>query len=223
MRSVLVLLFMTLMATQASAVFCVSAHRLDTSVLNIVSPKLNAARLKAGEFKDTEFRTLQESWLENITPLGSRKDMFRATIQGHAVIGKKDPKGKLKEAAWVQELNSIGLGPKLHGLVKRGEDTYFIMADVGGINTQTALSAPAGFKLNAEVIKEMRRQLDIMIENGIYPFDIQFQISLDRKRVTLIDPEMFSIMERGTSHTLASKLTLDTLMMNWRMDDRIED
>lgn len=223
MRSALILFVMMFLGFEAGAVFCVSAHRFDRGVNGVVTPRMNAARLKDKTYKTTEFRSLQEAWLENVAPLGARKDLFRATIQGHAVIGKKLPDGNLKEAAWLQELNAIGLGPKLHGLVQRGNDTFFVMADVGGINTQVALLAPSGFKLNTEVMNEMKRQLGVLLENGVYPFDIQFQVSADRKKVVLIDPEMFQMREPGPSLDLQGRMALETIFLNWRMDDRVED
>lgn len=221
MRAGLILLFMVLMGASASAQFCVSAHRFDIRALGSLSPRMNAARLQAGVFHVTEFRRLQEDWLRDVTPLGARQDLFRATIQGHAVIAKRAV--NLKEAAWLQELNAVGLGPKLHGLVEKGDALFVVMADVGGVNTQVPMLAPAGFKLSASAVAEMKRQLGVLLENGVYPFDIQFQVSADGRRVVLIDPEMFHMRAPGAELDRQGRMALETVLLNWRLEGRVED
>lgn len=215
-------LLLSLISLRAGAVNCVSVHSFDRSPARPLGV-FNADRLRNQDFELTQFPQLQEGWLQNPQTFKNRGDMFRASLQGLAVIGKKVPKGNLKEAAWVQELNRLGLGPKLHGLVEKNNDLYFVMTDVGGINTQMALTAPVGFKLNADVMREMERQKNILVEHGIFPVDIQFQISLDRKRVVLIDPEAFQIRDAGQELERQAQQTLTTVVMNWRMDDRVED
>lgn len=229
MRSLVLLMSLVLAGGNAGADFCLSAHGLNRLLPaasgahgEFSSGGFNAQRLRDRNFRMTDFRSLQDAWLTNVSPVGSRRDMFRAELQGHAVVGKLLPHRNLKEAAWLQELNHLGLGPKIHGIVERNHEWYVIMADVGGVNTQLPMAAPTGFSLNARVITEMKRQTRILLDHGIFPLDLQFQVSHDLSRVTLIDPQMFSLRDSAADLEFQGRIAIETILRNWQLDGRYQ-
>lgn len=150
----------------------------------------SGAWLAAGRFTPEDFNALAPQDLTNLATDRPGPRLFTATYQGQTVIGKRVPGGKLREAAWLRELNKLGVGVKLHGLVRlRDGELYFVMENVPGINTNQPIFG-AVIKQNA--FAEMRRQFEILAANEIFPVDLQFQVSPSGK-VAIVDPEYFEI------------------------------
>lgn len=205
-----------------AAVNCSKAHELGSLVQSLTQTSFNRERLVRDHFDVAEFSEVPSTQLENVREFENRADLFHADWNGQPVIGKKLRRGSLREAAWIQELNKIGLAVKFLGLSKVQGQLYLIVVDVGGVNTQMLMLAPEGFNLNYHLVVEMRRQLKIMIDHRIYPLDLQFQLSRDRKQALIIDPENFQLWAPGTDQSHKTRMALQTVLLNWQMSDHVD-
>lgn len=153
----------------------------------------SAQWLEAGKFLPSDFAPIPARELTDIVNGKPGPRLFTATYQGETVVGKRATFGKLKEAAWLRELNKLGLGAKLHGLtIAKDGDYFFVMEHVPGINTN---QPNFGTSIKKSAFEEMRRQFEVLAAHDIFPVDLQFQVARDG-RVAIVDPEYFEI-KRG--------------------------
>lgn len=122
----------------------------------------------------------------------------------------------LDEALWLKELNEMGLGAKLYGIVSIKGDQYMVMERIDGYNTNRRYYPKVDIPESA--VEEMRRQFQLLVSNGIIPRDLQFQVSYDFKRVVLVDPEFF---ERGSLSPRATDLFWQKFLLVLEEDFRI--
>lgn len=172
-------------------------------------------KLEPARQRDGLLPVIQVSELTNLKTGEDARFIF-AEYKGQPVIGKELPKegsykpawvinlisrdaritsaeelyrGPFYEAIWLKELNDIGLGAKFYGIVSFNGERYILMERIDGYNTNLYYNPKIDIPESA--LREMRRQFQVLISNGIAPYDLQFQISFDRKRVVLVDPEFF--------------------------------
>ncbi|KYG63905.1 hypothetical protein AZI86_13895 [Bdellovibrio bacteriovorus] len=154
------------------------------------------------------------------------KDLPRGHFEGllgdKKVFIKKLRASSETELAWLEKINSLGLGVELYGTLKIQDQTYAVMEFFEGVNTQIPMMAPSGFILTKKALGEIQRQAAVLAENQIIPVDLQFQISLDGQSVKIVDPELF---KQASSVAEARAQTLNIFMglkLPWMMEGKLE-
>lgn len=186
-----------------------------------LNSSIHLQRLKIRQFSLNEFPTVAAHNIQILQDAG--RNNYIAKVDNSVVFLKKLKSSSLREAAWLQELNKIGLGVQFHGITQINGHHYMIIADASGVNTQMPMAAPDGFILTAHTIAEMKRQVDLLAAHSIYPIDLQFQISLDQTKITLIDPEFFEVRDESNRNHHSANTLLNSIIMLWSMDGRTPD
>lgn len=148
---------------------------------------------------------------------------FEALLNdGQRIFLKKLRGGSETEIAWLQKINSLGLGVELLGRIKIQDQNYAVLEYFEGVNTQIPMMAPSDFILSKVAITEIRRQTTILAANGIIPVDLQFQVSLDGKSVKIVDPELFQMAQAPEEAGAKSQSILMNLLMPWTLEGKAE-
>ncbi|PIS11153.1 MAG: hypothetical protein COT73_05410 [Bdellovibrio sp. CG10_big_fil_rev_8_21_14_0_10_47_8] len=132
----------------------------------------------------------------------------------------RNPESLASEAAWLTRLNGLGLGPRYHGTTMLEGKRALVMDFVPGAITQFPMAAPADIVLTPGMIREMKRQVNILYENQIWPLDLQFIVN-QKRQVVITDPELFKLNSSYTKEDYDKILT--QILILWKMDDRIID
>lgn len=167
-------------------------------------------------------RLLPDS-LEGLTPLSRTRGFYRARLGDREVFVKVPRRTGpgLNEGEWLRVLNRLGLGPRLIGRARIQEQEAWVMEYIRGTNTQFPLAAPAQVRLTPSLIGQMRAQVDLLYREGIWPLDLQFLLTPDGRAV-LMDPELFVLRPRPEKTRAEYDRLLDQIIMNWRLDDRVD-
>lgn len=172
-------------------------------LLNTRQSTFSRDRLAVGRFERAEFPEIPPQELSGLVLGRPTERLFTAHYNGIEVMGKRLNHGSLKEAAWLQELNKLGLGVRFYGLTEIQGRLFFVMEKVPGYNTNVL---NFGVVISSATVKEMRRQFDILTSNDIFPIDMQFQVGRDGQKVKIVDPEVFEIRAQ----------TPDRIEKHWR-------
>lgn len=122
--------------------------------------------------------------------------LFTALYQGREVFIKIDRANEMTEAYWLSFLNRFDIGPKFFGVTMMNGRPAIVMERIDGLNIKNPGSTGAFITL--KMIAEMKRQLAVVYDLGIYPHDPQFMVSKDK--VVLIDMGSFEGAEISRSH-----------------------
>ena len=161
----------------------------------------------------------------SIESLGELTGLSRGHFAGHLGPKKvfiKKLRASSHELIWLERLNSLGLGVKLYGKTKIQDQTFAVIDFVEGINTQMPMMAPGDFRLSKESVIEIRRQAEILADNQIIPVDLQFQVSNEGSKITLIDPELFKAAPDIKTAKQQTNAILNGLFMPWMMEGKID-
>lgn len=166
--------------------------------------------------KGFQYTEIPFEHLDKVQPLGR---FHRGLLNGQDVFIKTLRAQSSSELNWLIRLNSWGLGPKLLGVTQLNGQIQLVLETINGINTQFPMMAPEDFRLTQKIVAEMQRQTKILAEHHVSPLDLQFLISLDCNRVTLIDPELFSIDQSITEDQVMRYL--NSILRNWKIMNRL--
>lgn len=158
---------------------------------------LSSTSVPAAPFCHDLFKVRQpmeiEGPLEGRRPIPRKARFFEAVLAGERVFVKPLRGDSKAEAHWLSRINQLGLGVKLKGITRIEDKLHLVTEFAEGFNTNEVMFAAVAKAFpHEEVLKEMKRQFEVLIENGILPVDLQFQISLDGKSVKIVDVESFT-------------------------------
>lgn len=196
----------------------VKIHGLLILLSLLYAPLLWAGPSCQSVFSQENGRGVENVSITTALPRGH----FEGVLGAERVFIKKLRASSETEIAWLERINSLGLGVKLYGTMKIQDQTFAVMEFFEGVNTQIPMMAPSNFVLTKKALAEIQHQAFILAENQIIPVDLQFQVSLDGKSIKIVDPELF---KQASSVAEARAQTLNILMglkMPWMMEGKLE-
>lgn len=146
--------------------------------------------------------------VEKFTPnSGTNENYFyKGEIKGKKVFIKTlddevdiySPELMLNEARNYYLMDMLGIGPKFYGTTTVAGKMGVVLENVEGVlvkwGSNPALRQ-AGITIKPSAIRDMKLAASRLDQAGIHnPYDMQFIISADGKRATLVDPEHFKMV-----------------------------
>lgn len=121
----------------------------------------------------------------------------------------------INEARNYYLLDMLGLGPKFHGIVKVNGKIGVVLDNVEGVLVKWG-NNPAlrqqGIKIHPSAVRDIKLAASRLDQAGIHnPHDMQFIISPDGKKATLIDPEHFRTNGPDDGAKKAAEAVLESL------------
>lgn len=121
----------------------------------------------------------------------------------------------LNEARHYYLMDMLGLGPKYHGAVKINGKWGIVVDDVPGTVVKWGNNPELrqlGIKIHPSAIRDIRLAGSRLDQAGIHnPVDMQFIISPDGRKATLIDPEHFKAVGPDNGAQQAAEAVIDSL------------
>lgn len=150
------------------------------------------AFIKENPYRYDLFPQIRFYTVENLEVLDesgyNNRGLYAGLYEGQEVVIKTLPvKGGIGEAAWLSFLNRHGLGAQFYAFTKVGDAWAIVMQRVPGINSKEVYRRPG-----MQIVREMERQIAILLELEVDPMDLQFMIDEATGSVTLIDVGLFS-------------------------------
>lgn len=121
------------------------------------------------------------------------KKVFIKTLDDE--VDKFSPGLMLNEARNYYLMDMLGIGPKFHGTTKINGKVGVVLEHIEGVLVKWGSNPQlrqAGIKIKPSAIRDMKLAASRLDQAGIHnPKDMQFIISSDGTKATLVDPEHF--------------------------------
>jgi hypothetical protein len=178
----------------------------------------SSAAVRCEKISHLSFKQIKLSEIEKLEKKGR---FLVGSFKNSNVFIKQARGGGLTEALWLEKLNMLGLGPKFYGLTEVNGEPAIVLERVAGFNTQLPDLSPIDFVMKPKHVAEMRRQFEILLKNKIDALDLQFLIDPATDKVTLIDPEFYTLTTEYVYSN--SEMYFNNIILNWRMSGKLAE
>ena len=172
-----------------SAYYARDEFNITTSYEMLPQVKIDKLN-KVEKFKPTS--GTNENWFYRADYKG--KNVFVKTLDD--IDDAHSEKHMLNEARQYYLLDMLGIGPKFHGVAKVNGKMGVVLDHVEGVLVKWGNHPELrrqGIKIYPSALRDIRLAASRLDQAGIHnPKDMQFIISPDGRKATLVDPEHFS-------------------------------